>query len=129
MQIAKCKLQIYPNSRMVRQFRSPRSQTPVWERASRNSVSTAMTTQPIRNGVSERAFPNRSLGTRKNGASRQFAIFIFQFSFFNLLFLFGVRPIHAEQPVEDVRVIRDVAYYEGADADPVKHKLDLYLPK
>ena len=28
-----------------------------------------------------------------------------------------------------VEVIRDLAYYEGADAHPVKHKLDLYLPK
>jgi acetyl esterase/lipase len=28
----------------------------------------------------------------------------------------------------EVRVVRDVAYYEGPDADPVKHKLDLYLP-
>jgi acetyl esterase/lipase len=29
----------------------------------------------------------------------------------------------------EVQVIRDVAYYEGPDADPVKHKLDLYLPR
>ncbi len=28
-----------------------------------------------------------------------------------------------------VKTIRDVAYYEGDGADPVKHKLDLYLPK
>jgi acetyl esterase/lipase len=28
-----------------------------------------------------------------------------------------------------VEVVRDVAYYTGADADPVKHKLDLYLPQ
>ncbi|MCS6852801.1 MAG: alpha/beta hydrolase [Gemmataceae bacterium] len=28
----------------------------------------------------------------------------------------------------DVRVIRDIAYYDGPDADQVKHKLDLYLP-
>jgi acetyl esterase/lipase len=29
----------------------------------------------------------------------------------------------------EVETIKDVAYYEGKDADPVKHKLDLYLPK
>jgi acetyl esterase/lipase len=28
----------------------------------------------------------------------------------------------------EVRAIRDVAYYQGKDADPVKHRLDLYLP-
>jgi acetyl esterase/lipase len=28
-----------------------------------------------------------------------------------------------------VDVVKDVAYYEGKDADPVRHKLDLYLPK
>jgi acetyl esterase/lipase len=28
-----------------------------------------------------------------------------------------------------VQVVPDVAYYEGTDADPLKHKLDLYLPK
>jgi acetyl esterase/lipase len=29
----------------------------------------------------------------------------------------------------EVKAIRDVAYYEGEDADKVKHKLDLFLPK
>src|SRR5205085_1182220 len=29
----------------------------------------------------------------------------------------------------DIRVIRDIPYFEGKDADPVKHKLDLYLPR
>src|SRR5262245_48227604 len=28
-----------------------------------------------------------------------------------------------------VQTVKDVAYYEGADAHKVKHKLDLYLPK
>ncbi len=28
-----------------------------------------------------------------------------------------------------VETVKDVAYYEGKDADPVRHKLDLYLPK
>jgi acetyl esterase/lipase len=31
--------------------------------------------------------------------------------------------------LQDVLVIADVPYYTGKDADPVKHKLDLYLPK
>lgn len=30
---------------------------------------------------------------------------------------------------EGLRVIEDVSYYDGEDADPRKHKLDLYLPK
>jgi acetyl esterase/lipase len=29
----------------------------------------------------------------------------------------------------EVRVVRDVAYHDGTDADPKKHRLDLYLPK
>jgi len=29
----------------------------------------------------------------------------------------------------EVEVLKDISYYEGPDADPVKHKLDLYLPK
>jgi acetyl esterase/lipase len=29
----------------------------------------------------------------------------------------------------EVETIKDVAYYDGADAHPVKHKLDLYIPK
>src|SRR5690242_10684283 len=28
-----------------------------------------------------------------------------------------------------VEVHKDLAYYDGPDADPVKHKLDLFLPK
>lgn len=32
-------------------------------------------------------------------------------------------------PRFSVRAIKDLAYYEGKDADPVKHKLDLYLPR
>lgn len=37
----------------------------------------------------------------------------------------------AEEPAKtyEVKATRDIAYYEGADADPVKHKLDLYLPR
>jgi acetyl esterase/lipase len=29
----------------------------------------------------------------------------------------------------EVEAVKDLPYYEGDDADPVKHKLDLYLPK
>ena len=29
----------------------------------------------------------------------------------------------------EVEVKKDLAYYDGPGADPVKHKLDLYLPK
>jgi acetyl esterase/lipase len=37
-------------------------------------------------------------------------------------------PARAGQP-DEVRTVRDIAYYDGKDADPVKHRLDLYLPK
>jgi acetyl esterase/lipase len=33
------------------------------------------------------------------------------------------------EKVYDVETHRDLAYYDGPDADPVRHKLDLYLPK
>src|SRR5205809_2087088 len=29
----------------------------------------------------------------------------------------------------EVQIVRDIPYYDGADADKVKHKLDLFLPK
>jgi acetyl esterase/lipase len=44
-------------------------------------------------------------------------------------------PANADEPplkagsATDVQVVRNVAYYEGADADPVRHRLDLYLPR
>jgi acetyl esterase/lipase len=34
-----------------------------------------------------------------------------------------------ESKTYEVKVVKDIAYYDGADADKVKHKLDLYLPK
>jgi arylformamidase len=34
-----------------------------------------------------------------------------------------------EAKTYEVKAIKDVAYYESEDADKVKHKLDLYLPK
>ena len=34
-----------------------------------------------------------------------------------------------EAPLCEVRAEKDIAYYTGPDADKVKHKLDLYLPK
>src|SRR6516164_6320643 len=36
---------------------------------------------------------------------------------------------NSSSQVIEVRKVLDVPYYQGADADPVKHKLDLYLPK
>src|SRR5579884_1382003 len=39
-----------------------------------------------------------------------------------------VPPARAEQPAA-VEAVKDIAYYDGKDADPIKHKLDLYLPK
>lgn len=39
-------------------------------------------------------------------------------------------PVRADEPKKyEVQTVRDLAYYEGKDADPIKHKLDLYLPK
>src|SRR5215831_13270368 len=38
------------------------------------------------------------------------------------------RPAKADQPFE-VEVVKDVPYNGVKDADPDKHKLDLYLPK
>jgi acetyl esterase/lipase len=38
-------------------------------------------------------------------------------------------PAKSAEPTFEVRKILDVPYYDGPDADPVKHKLDLYLPK
>jgi acetyl esterase/lipase len=35
----------------------------------------------------------------------------------------------AEEKLFEVETIKDVAYNDGPDADPDKHKLDLYLPK
>jgi acetyl esterase/lipase len=34
-----------------------------------------------------------------------------------------VRTIH------EVQTTRNIAYYQGADADPIKHRLDLYVPR
>ncbi len=45
-----------------------------------------------------------------------------------LAFGVGTLPVRAaEEPA--VRVLRDVTYYAGADADPVRHQLDLFLPR
>jgi acetyl esterase/lipase len=40
--------------------------------------------------------------------------------------------LRADEPAKgthEVKAVREIAYYEGDDADPVKHKLDLYLPR
>jgi acetyl esterase/lipase len=42
----------------------------------------------------------------------------------------GARADHrTPSGLYEVEVLKNVAYYEGKDADPIKHKLDLYLPK
>src|SRR5437762_3125531 len=53
--------------------------------------------------------------------------------------LFLVTPVFAGDPKPDapppaartfeVEVVADLDYYAGADADKIKHKLDLFLPK
>jgi acetyl esterase/lipase len=40
--------------------------------------------------------------------------------------------VAADEPAKttyEVKAVRDIAYYDGNDADPVKHKLDLFLPR
>ncbi|MBY0526969.1 MAG: alpha/beta hydrolase [Gemmataceae bacterium] len=39
------------------------------------------------------------------------------------------RADEAPAKTYDVKIVRDVAYYEGEDADKIKHKLDLFLPR
>jgi acetyl esterase/lipase len=38
-------------------------------------------------------------------------------------------PLRPDAASFAVKSVKDVVYYEGPDADPVKHKLDLYLPR
>jgi acetyl esterase/lipase len=37
--------------------------------------------------------------------------------------------VRADAPVSSVRPLLNIAYYEGKDTDPDKHKLDLYVPR
>ena len=52
-----------------------------------------------------------------------------------MIFPITVPAIVATQPAihlfaeQEVNVVSDIAYYEGADADAKKHKLDIYTPK
>jgi acetyl esterase/lipase len=43
----------------------------------------------------------------------------------------GGSPLEAERSrsTYDVEILRDISYYDGENADSVRHKLDLYLPK
>jgi acetyl esterase/lipase len=41
----------------------------------------------------------------------------------------GAKPKIKTGGSYDVETVKGVAYFEGKDADPVRHKLDLYLPK
>jgi acetyl esterase/lipase len=46
--------------------------------------------------------------------------------------LVPTRPGKAADKVSgrfEIEAVKNIAYYDGKDADPVKHKLDLYLPK
>src|SRR5262245_28397132 len=36
---------------------------------------------------------------------------------------------YAQAPTYEVETTRNVPYVEGPDADPIRHKLDLHLPK
>jgi acetyl esterase/lipase len=48
------------------------------------------------------------------------------------LYLFGGSPSLAgtsKEAIRSVRSVVDVVYYDGAGANPTRHKLDLYLPK
>src|SRR5262249_19715600 len=40
-------------------------------------------------------------------------------------------PAHTEEPAKTYKAeeVRNVAYYDGKDADAVRHKLDVYVPK
>lgn len=53
-------------------------------------------------------------------------LFLLSFAFF------GANSLRADEPAPakpaDVRTVRDVKYRDDPDADPVRHKLDLYLP-
>lgn len=45
-----------------------------------------------------------------------------------LCLLFG-SPAWAQTSAYELETIRDIAYYAGSDADPVRHKLDIHRPK
>ena len=40
-----------------------------------------------------------------------------------------ITPFYRTFPLPESRIVRNVAYVEGPDAHPVKHRLDLFLPK
>src|SRR5262245_52571638 len=46
-----------------------------------------------------------------------------------LPFLLGAAGMHAQEAKFPVEKVKDVAYDSSPTADPVRHKLDLYLPK
>jgi acetyl esterase/lipase len=43
--------------------------------------------------------------------------------------LVAVAPQHKNAGDFEVEVVKDIAYYDGKDADPIRHKLDVYVPK
>ena len=40
-----------------------------------------------------------------------------------------ITPFYRALPLPEERIVRDVAYVDGPDAHPVKHRLDLFLPQ
>jgi acetyl esterase/lipase len=58
---------------------------------------------------------------------------MYRFAILPVLALFLLAPVsaRAEEALGkyELEMVPDIAYYEGSDADPVKHKLDLYLPR
>ncbi len=41
----------------------------------------------------------------------------------------SVRAENPARPTFEVETLKDIAYYDGTEAHPVKHKLDLFLPR
>src|SRR3954447_11650612 len=83
--------------------------------------------------VERKTVPGRACpGRTSRGACMTFKTLL-------LVPLFLVSPAFAESAKSEapppaaktfeVEVVADIDYYQGADADPIKHKLDLFLPK
>jgi arylformamidase len=47
----------------------------------------------------------------------------------DLVYKVGIPIFYEEAALPESRIVRDVAYREGPGADPVKHRLDLFLPE
>ncbi|MFQ5569993.1 MAG: alpha/beta hydrolase [Rhodothermales bacterium] len=40
----------------------------------------------------------------------------------------GMEVLYREEPLPASRIVEEIAYWDGSDADPDKHRLDLFLP-